>query len=82
MPAVQGGYDACDRARRADVSHDALHYAILPLKYEEVARRRDRFAEGPAGLWSVKAKRFAATGSYRCRSILSGSADAVTTMLG
>ena len=38
VPAVQGGYDACDRARRADVSHDAPHYAILPLKYEEVAR--------------------------------------------
>ncbi len=38
------GYDAFDRARSYGVYNDALHHAILLLKYEEVTRLGDWFA--------------------------------------
>jgi ComF family protein len=39
------GYYAFDRARSYGLYNDALHHAILLLKYEEVARLGDWFAE-------------------------------------
>jgi len=38
------GYYAFDRARSYGLYNDALHHAILLLKYEEVTRLGDRFA--------------------------------------
>jgi len=54
------GYYAFDRARSYGVYNDALHYAILLLKYEEVTRLGVRFAERLAEIVALEGEAFGA----------------------
>jgi hypothetical protein len=80
--AVRGGHDVFDRARRSAAYDEALHHAILLLKYEEMTRLGDWFAERPAEAVEREGEAVRGTGSYRCPSILTGGANALTSTLG
>ena len=56
----RGDYYAFDRARSYGVYNDALHHAILLLKYEEVTRLGDWFAERLAEIVAREGEAFRA----------------------